>query len=60
MKTLDEIAKNHFETFTLGNLTVAETREIVALDYTLTWGFGNISADEKRYIELSKKRWGTK
>ena len=63
MKTeaeIDVIFENHRKTFRLGNLTVAETREIVTLDYVLTWRFGSLvelEEMEKRYLELSDIRW---
>lgn len=53
----DKISNEFFKTFKLGHLTVEETREIVTLDYVLTWGYDQ-KDDERRYIELSKKRWG--
>ena len=41
------------------NLTDAEWREIVSLDYVLTWRYtDDYEKDLKRYKELSKKRWG--
>tara|TARA_B110000858_G_C17603566_1_gene381177 strand:- start:235 stop:444 length:210 start_codon:yes stop_codon:yes gene_type:complete len=40
------------------NLTDAEWREIVSLDYVLTWRYtDDYEKDLKRYKELSKKRW---
>lgn len=54
-KSKEEIAENHYKTFYFKGLTVKETREIVSLDYVLTWGFEN-KGDLKRYKELSKKR----
>ena len=41
------------------NLNDAEWREIVSLDYVLTWRYtDDYDKDLKRYKELSKKRWG--
>ena len=41
------------------NLTDEEWREIVSLDYVLTWRYtDDYERDLKRYNELSKKRWG--
>lgn len=40
-----------------GNLTDDEYREIVSLNYVLTWRYSdNYDADLKRYKELSKKK----
>ena len=40
------------------NLTDAEWKEIVALDYVLTHGYTDVyDKDLKRYKELSIKRW---
>lgn len=59
-KRMKKAAEHHYNTFKLGNLTVAETREIVTLEYVLTWRFASpeeLELYEKRYRELSKKRW---
>lgn len=43
-----------------GLLTEEEWREIVTLDYVLTWRYtDDYAGDLKRYQELSNKRWGT-
>jgi hypothetical protein len=43
-----------------GSLTEEEWREIVTLDYVLTWHYtDDYAGDLKRYKELSAKRWGT-
>jgi hypothetical protein len=38
-----------------GNLTNQEYRELITLEYVLTWGYDN-QGDEERYKELSKKK----
>lgn len=39
-------------------LTESEWRELVALEYVLTWNYTeNREADESRYSYLSNKRW---
>lgn len=41
-----------------GGLTEAEWREIVGLDYVLTWGYtDDYNRDLSRYKMLSAKRW---
>lgn len=41
-----------------GILTEKEWRELVTLEYVLTWGYSdNEKKDEKRYMELSKAKW---
>jgi hypothetical protein len=39
-----------------GNLTNQEYRELLTLEYVLTWGYDN-PGDEERYIELAKKKY---
>lgn len=42
-----------------GCLTDEEWRELLTLEYVLTWRYSeNEKKDEKRYRELSDKRWG--
>jgi len=42
-----------------GFLSEVEWREIVTLDYVLTWRYtDDYDKDLKRYKELSAKRWG--
>jgi len=42
-----------------GFLSESEWREIVTLDYVLTWRYtDDYDKDLKRYKELSAKRWG--
>jgi hypothetical protein len=42
----------------LGCLTEVEWRELLGLEYVLTWGYtNNEKEDEKRYMELSNRRW---
>lgn len=38
-----------------GNLTNQEYRDLITLEYVLTWGYDN-PGDEERYKELSKKK----
>jgi len=41
-----------------GGLTKKKWRELVALEYVLTWGYSdNKKKDEKRHKKLSKKLW---
>lgn len=41
-----------------GCLTEKEWRELLALEYVLTWRYSDNDADdEKRYMELSSRRW---
>ena len=41
-----------------GCLTDKEWQELVALEYVLTWDYSeDKDADEKRYKELSEKKW---
>jgi len=41
------------------NLTEMEWRELLGLEYVLTWGYSDDSdKDEKRHKELSEKKWG--
>lgn len=43
-----------------GNLTDLEYRELLALEYVLTWGYSeDVDVDDKRYKELSKIKWDT-
>jgi len=40
-------------------LTKQELLELVTLEYVLTWRYSDdMDKDDKRYRELSKKRWG--
>lgn len=41
-----------------GDLSNSEWLELVALEYVLTWNYSDdMDRDEKRYRELSNKRW---
>lgn len=41
-----------------GILTDKEWQELVTLEYVLTWDYSDDKeADEKRYKELSEKKW---
>jgi hypothetical protein len=45
-------------TWMKGNLPEKEYRELLGLEYILTWGYtNNIDADEQRYKQLSDKKW---
>lgn len=45
-------------TWPKGCLTDKEWQELVALEYVLTWGYSeDKDVDEKRYKELSEKKW---
>lgn len=47
-------------TYPKGCLTYSEWRELVALEYVLTWGYtDNEAEDSKRRRELSDKRWAS-
>lgn len=39
-----------------GNLTNGEYRELIALEYVLTWGYDN-PEDEERFKELRDKKY---
>ena len=39
-----------------GNLTNEEYRELIALEYVLTWGYDNLE-DEERFKELRDKKY---
>jgi hypothetical protein len=40
-----------------GNLTVEEYKELITLEYVLTWGYNN-PGDEERHKELRIKKHG--
>ena len=40
-----------------GNLTVEEYKELITLEYVLTWGYDN-PGDEERHKELRIKKHG--
>lgn len=40
-----------------GNLTVEEYKELISLEYVLTWGYNN-PGDEERFKELRIKKHG--
>lgn len=40
-----------------GCLSEKQWMELVAIEYALTWGYGNKTKNEKRYNKLSNKRW---
>jgi len=50
-KIYDKVIEN-----LMGNLTNKEYRELLTLEYVLTWGY-NSAEDEKRYLELGKKKY---
>lgn len=40
-------------------LTETEYQELLGLEYVLTWNYSDdMDRDDKRYRELSNKRWG--
>ena len=53
-KSFEEIYDGVVESLR-GNLTNQEYRELITLEYVLTWGYDN-PGDEERYKELSKKK----
>ena len=56
MSTFDEVWTKVAEELR-GNLTVEEYKELITLEYVLTWGYDN-SGDEERYKELRIKKHG--
>lgn len=45
-------------TWPKGCLTEKEWKELVTLEYVLTWGYSdNLDVDDSRYRYLSTKRW---
>jgi len=53
-KSFEEIYDGVVESLR-GNLTNQEYRELITLEYVLTWGYDN-PGDEQRYMELGKKK----
>lgn len=56
MSTFDEVWNKVAEELR-GNLTVEEYKELITLEYVLTWGYDNPD-DEERYKELRIKKYG--
>lgn len=56
MSTFDEVWNKVAEELR-GNLTVEEYKELITLEYVLTWGYDN-PEDEERYKELRIKKHG--
>ena len=56
MSTFDEVWNKVTEELR-GNLTVEEYKELIALEYVLTWGYNN-PEDEERYKKLRIKKHG--
>ena len=54
MSTFDEVRTQVAEELR-GNLTVEEYKELISLEYVLTWGYDN-PEDEERYKELRIKK----
>jgi|TARA_R110000868_G_scaffold116178_2_gene309616 hypothetical protein len=54
MSTFDEVRTKVTEELR-GNLTVEEYKELISLEYVLTWGYDN-PEDEERYKELRIKK----
>ncbi len=53
-KTAESKAKDSIAS---GNLTVEEYKELITLEYVLTWGYGS-PEDDERYKELRIKKYG--
>lgn len=52
------MTSSEFSKWILGGLTEDEWKELVTLEYVLTWNYSdNFDVDEKRYLQLSKKCW---
>lgn len=56
MSTFDEVWDKVAEELR-GDLTVEEYKELITLEYVLTWGYDN-PEDEERYKELRIKKHG--
>ena len=56
MSTFEEVWDKVYEELR-GNLTVEEYKELITLEYVLTWGYDN-SGDEERHKELRIKKHG--
>ena len=56
MSTFDEVWTKVAEELR-GNLTVEEYKELITLEYVLTWGYDK-PGDEERYKELRIKKHG--
>jgi hypothetical protein len=56
MSTFDEVWNKVTEELR-GNLTVEEYKELINLEYVLTWRYDN-PGDEERYRELRIKKHG--
>ena len=60
MKTEQNSDKPQNPALRVGCLTDSEWRELVTLEYVLTWGYtDNEEKDSKRHRELSDKRWAS-
>ena len=56
MSTFEEVWDKVYEELR-GNLTVEEYKELITLEYVLTWGYDN-PGDEERHKELRIKKHG--
>ena len=56
MSTFEEVWDKVYEELR-GNLTVEEYKELISLEYVLTWGYNN-PGDEERHKELRIKKHG--
>ena len=56
MSTFEEVWDKVYEELR-GNLTVEEYKELITLEYVLTWGYNN-PGDEERFKELRIKKHG--
>ncbi len=54
----NKLMEKNWKRWMLGGLSKKQWRELVALEYVLTWGYThNQKRDEKRHKKLSKKLW---
>ncbi len=50
--------RDNWKQWMLGGLSEKQWKELVALEYVLTWGYSrNTKKDEKRHKKLSKRLW---
>lgn len=55
VKNFDEVYEKVVDELR-GNLTKEEYKELITLEYVLTWGYDN-KGDEERYKELRNKKY---
>lgn len=52
------MSPEEFHTYMMGGLSEKEWRELVTLEYVLTWNYSDdIDSDERRYKQLSERCW---